>query len=295
MISGIKDVVLVGHLGWEYIYKERKSRKDFPGGSALRFAIFSNPWLKIRLFSVAGSKERWSMTLKSLSKVGIDTTAVKFLDKEIQFFIHYDTNFKVKKFKIENSVITQKIAHFFQKITLKKNNLLHICPLDTKTQSLFIDLAKKKNIPISLQVHFSSLKQEDILNYLRMIRKVDILFLNESEALTLTSKKNKLSAGRAIASHCKGLVFITAAADSVMVFKNGKLLLTCDPIIANEISDVTGAGDAFAAGVVSGLINCSDERKATILGLITANLSLNFDSTLKALDFFMSIYEKKKE
>lgn len=283
-------IFFVGNLGWQSIKIEQK-RRGFPGGAALHFGLFASLWLSIKMFSVAGPKSKWRSLIKQLAALGIDTEGIEYADEEIHFFTEYSRDFQLQEFKIKNPEIMDGVAKLAKKISLEKGSFFHICPLNFKSQLAFVSLANKRKIPVSLQVHFSGVGKETKNKYFRMFKKVDILFLNREEARNLTGKKGILSSGQKLASYCKGLIFITAADKEVVVFKNGNFLVKTKPIVPKKILNVTGAGDAFAAGVLGGLRHFNNIRKALALGLITANLSLQFESTLDTLNYFKSFYE----
>jgi sugar/nucleoside kinase (ribokinase family) len=79
---------------------------------------------------------------------------------------------------------------------------------------------------------------------------VDVLFGNDAEVLALTGATDVDDAARQLATRC-GLVAVT-------VGKSGSILATPDdlvriPVYKVEAVDSTGAGDAYAAGILFGL------------------------------------------
>lgn len=286
-----KEVIFIGNLGQEYV-QIGKIKKNFPGGSALRFAVFSRPWFPAKMFAVAGQEQKWKPILKVLSKNQVDTNLIKFSNKEIVFFVKYNNNFQLQDFKIKNPENMSQLLDYSDKLIFKKNNILHVCPLNTDIQMKFVKLAEKNRIPVSLQLHFTSIKKEIKEEYFKMIKKVKILFLNNREAEILTGEKEPSLAGEKLAKICKGLIFITAAEKDVVVFKNGNKFISFKPFVARKIIDVTGAGDAFAAGTLGGLIQFGNIKNALVLGCMTANLNLN-NPLKEFLEFLKENYDRK--
>lgn len=90
------------------------------------------------------------------------------------------------------------------------------------------------------------------------------------------------------------LVCITMGADGVLIGFNGKLIkyrvLSLDQQQQQTIQNVTGAGDSFAAGVMSQLLkrNFTDIHRTIACGLLAAKLTLTSPNTiseqLKSID-----------
>ncbi|HUF51712.1 MAG TPA: PfkB family carbohydrate kinase [Longimicrobiales bacterium] len=105
---------------------------------------------------------------------------------------------------------------------------------------------------------------------LRLLKRVDLLMVNDSEARQLSGDYNLLRAARWIQAHGPGMVIVKKG-------EHGAILFTRDfaffapgyPL--DEVFDPTGAGDAFAGGFVGYLarVNSSEPvqlRRAMIYG-----------------------------
>ena len=103
---------------------------------------------------------------------------------------------------------------------------------------------------------------------------LDLLFLNETEALALLGRA--LLAEAAVAAlRARGAVSVvlTRGAHSVLVAnENGVTLLPTVPVAA--VSDVTGAGDALVAATLRNLACGQDLISAVSAGLVAAALTL---------------------
>jgi len=123
--------------------------------------------------------------------------------------------------------------------------------------------------------YWISSKPEALQN---VLRKVDIVVINEGEARQFTGEANLVKAARQIVSlGCKRLVIKRG--------EYGVLMFTADSVFAapayplEEVYDPTGAGDTFAGGFMGYLANIgnlSDEgvRQAIVFGSVMASFNV---------------------
>ncbi len=82
-----------------------------------------------------------------------------------------------------------------------------------------------------------------------MLRAVDVLLLNVSEALHVTGEADRDAAGRALAQ-LTPLVVLKSGADGAYAYTQDSILHA--PAIEVNVVDTTGAGDCFNAGFIAG-------------------------------------------
>jgi len=97
---------------------------------------------------------------------------------------------------------------------------------------------------------------------------VDVVILNEEEAHFLSGKKNPVAAAAELLK-LSPLVVIKRGGNGAMAQARGSALVQV-PAIEVEVSDTTGAGDAFAAGFIRSWIAGSDLTDALKGGAILA-------------------------
>lgn len=113
------------------------------------------------------------------------------------------------------------------------------------------ELAKKYNLRLSLDLASYNVV-EDNLEFLKKYVKdfVDIIFANEEEAKSFTGKEPE-EALNELANLCE-IAVVKIGKDGSMV-KRGDEVYKIDPIRVTPI-DTTGAGDAYAAGFLYGMV-----------------------------------------
>jgi len=128
-------------------------------------------------------------------------------------------------------------------------------------------LAKDNGLKISLDMASYNVV-EDNLEFLTSYIKdyVDIIFANEEESKAFTGKEPEESLHE-LAKHCE--IAVVKIGKEGSLIKAGDKQYKVDPIQSNPV-DTTGAGDAYAAGFLYGLVNDYSLSKCGQIGSILA-------------------------
>ncbi len=97
---------------------------------------------------------------------------------------------------------------------------------------------------------------------------VDIVFANEHELRSLFETADFDTGAKALQKHAKLAVVTRSEKGCVVVSRNGLEPVQAMPV--EQVVDVTGAGDLFAAGFLVGLARGKDHRTAARLGALAA-------------------------
>ena len=106
--------------------------------------------------------------------------------------------------------------------------------------------------------------------FIELIRKgtVDIVFANERELHSLYETADFDTATKALGGDAKLAVVTRSEKGCVVVTRDGVESVTAEPV--RKVTDVTGAGDLFAAGFLVGLSRGRDYRTSARLGALAA-------------------------
>ncbi len=162
---------------------------------------------------------------------------------------------------------------------MKKAKWFYLAPLTGLLCDRFEDIvnfAHDNGIKIAVNPSMQqlSLPEEKLKN---ILKKVDILFLNQEEAsfFTKISFKDEKSIFIEIDKICPGVSVMTRGGDGVIV-SDGKYLYSAFPNKDRIIVDTTGAGDSFASGFLADYIRFNgDIEKAIQLGLANSEANLS--------------------
>ncbi|MBU2578771.1 carbohydrate kinase family protein [Patescibacteria group bacterium] len=246
----------------------------FTGGGGTNTACtFSNQGFKTAYCGKIGNDKRGEAILEDLKKFKVDTG---FIKKDKKYLSACSIILSLPH--AERTILIYRGAcHFLQKQDisfneLKKTKWFYLAPLSGEATQLFghlVKFAKENNIKVASNLGDSQLNlKEEILK--PILAQIDILILNEEEASLLSGikkEKEEEEVFKKISDLYKGILVITKDKKGSMV-SDGKYVYSAGapPVLPLE---KTGAGDAFASGFLSGLLQKNDIEYA--IQLATAN------------------------
>jgi sugar/nucleoside kinase (ribokinase family) len=133
-----------------------------------------------------------------------------------------------------------------------------------------IDLAHEagRKVAFTLSDSFCVSRHRDGFNALIDSGRLDILFANEGEIVSLTGEADFDSAVGAAAPRVPLLVVTRGEEGAVAVENGSRVEVPAEPV--DEIVDTTGAGDLFAAGFLAGLSQGRELGDSLRMGAIAA-------------------------
>jgi len=242
------------------------------GGATNTAATFAKQGLRTAVCTKVGQDKRGEALIEELKKLNVETQFIK----------------KDKKYSTAHSIILSSppedrtvliykgACHFMESSDiawrkLKKVKWFYLAPLTGKSAQLFgplVEFAKKNNIKIAANPGNSQLNlNRKILK--PILSQIDILILNIEEASLLAKAEEEIKIIKKLSSLTKGIIVITKQKKGSIVF-DGKYLYKAG-IAAPHILPLekTGAGDAYAAGFLTGFFKKNDIKYA--IQLATAN------------------------
>ena len=234
-------------------------------------------------------------TIHGLARLGVDSGFIgKVGEDELGDFFHYD----MKKSNIEPKLLRTRTDSGRAVALISPDSertfatflgaAIELSPEDLKTEFFkgfdFLhvegylvqnhellkrasDLAKENGLKISLDMASYNVV-EDNIEFLKSYIKdyVDIIFANEEEAKSFTGKEPE-EALEDMASQCE-IAVVKVGKDGSYI-KSGDKKYKAEPVKANPV-DTTGAGDAYAAGFLYGLVKGFDLDKCGQIGSVLA-------------------------
>jgi sugar/nucleoside kinase (ribokinase family) len=125
-----------------------------------------------------------------------------------------------------------------------------------------------RRVAFTLSDSFCVDRHRDGFNQLIDDRKVDILFANEDEIVSLTGESGFDAAVESASKRVKLLV-VTRSEQGAIAVENGRRVdVPAEPVA--QVVDTTGAGDLFAAGFLAGIAQGRDLEQSLRIGAIAA-------------------------
>jgi ribokinase len=102
----------------------------------------------------------------------------------------------------------------------------------------------------------------------QILQVTDVFLPNLDEARALTGQRDLQATLRALGARCPGTVIVTCGEDGSAILEDDKLAVV-EPLTV-EVDSAVGAGDVFAAGVISGFLDDGDPVAAMVRGTAAA-------------------------
>lgn len=115
----------------------------------------------------------------------------------------------------------------------------------------------------------------------RLLTRIDMLILNDSEARMLTKQTSLIKAAKQIRDAGPGYLCIKKGEHGALLFGPEGQFFSCGAYPLEDIHDPTGAGDTFAGGLAGHLASLNEPvvtfdslRKAVVLGSVLASYNV---------------------
>ncbi len=247
------------------------------GGGTNTAATFARQGLKVAYCGMVGEDNFGDSIIKELKEFKIDTEFVKKTNKKstnIAVILTYPGKDRTILVYRGASDILGKNDIPWSKI--KNTKWFYLAPFAGKLANLteeLVDFAKKNKIKIALNPGYNQLTlPRPILE--RILNKIDILILNREEASLLTKipYQKEREVFKKIDGFTKGIAIMTKGGDGIVV-SDGKYLYYAKSL-GLKMVDGTGAGDAFGAGFVSGMMQKHDITYAIQLAMANSGYAI---------------------
>ena len=166
----------------------------------------------------------------------------------------------------------------------KNNEYVFLANIDPQIQAEVLNqVSRPKLVACDTMNYWIENKQEDLL---KLIKRIDVFLLNESESRLLTNQTNLIKAGKEILKLGPKVVIIKKGENGVLLFSDNNVFVA-PAFLLESVFDPTGAGDTFGGGFMGYLAKCRKHdsealRKAVIYGSIMATFAVE-DFSLQRL------------
>lgn len=269
------NILTVGSLAFDSIRSPAGEVDLVIGGAGNFFSIAASFYSKIQLIGVVGN-DFPGEHLKLLQGRGIDTSGVEIVANGKTFHWTGEYNENLNEAKTLSTQLNV-LEHFRPKLSevQKKSKYIFLANNDPSTQEDVLNQAKgHKFIACDTMNFWITGKLEEVR---RVLKKVDLLSINEGEAYLLSKKRTLLEAARTIQGMGPSILMIKRGEYGASLFVGDDVFLApAYPV--ERVVDPTGAGDSFAGAAMGFLVEAGihrdmvrDERKK-VLGLLKRSL-----------------------
>ncbi len=275
-------LLIVGSIGLDDIETPFDKIQNALGGSTTYISLaanyFSGP---VEIVGIVGNdfpKEH----LKMLEDHNIDLEGLEVVEGARTFRYgckyHYDLNVRdslftdLNVFEKFNPVIPEKS---------RKSNFIILGNIAPKLQSRVLDQLEKPKFVVCDTMNFWIEGAKDDL--LKVLPRVNVLIINDSEARLLSKEPNLIKAAHKISKMGPEYLIIKKGEHGALLFGNDQIF-SAPAYPMENIFDPTGAGDAFAGGFSGYLhknwdFSFDNLKRAVIYGSVMASFCVEKFST----------------
>jgi sugar/nucleoside kinase (ribokinase family) len=268
-------ILVVGSLAYDDVQTPYDSRREVLGGAASYFSLAACLYAPVRLMGVVGEDFRPG-DLERLRAKGIDLAGVEHAKgRSFRWLGRYDHDLATAE------TINTDLGVFGDweptvPPAFVDSEFVFLANILPEIQRRMLDQVRRpKAIALDTMNYWIERRREALTD---VMTRVDIVTVNEAEARQFCGTHNVLKAARQILALGPRAVIIKRA-------EYGALLLTADRIFwtpaypLDEVRDPTGAGDAFAGGLLGHIARTGklDDRtlcRAVLHGTVCASFAV---------------------
>ena len=270
------EILVVGSVAFDTIENANGRVKRVLGGAASYSSICASYYAQPSIVAVVGT-DFTEADRAPFIKRGVDLTGLEIKKgKTFHWGGSYDKDFNTAVTKFTDLNVFQD---FNPVLTAEQKNAkaVFLANIDPELQlSVLKQVKKPRLVACDTMNYWISSKKETLM---KVIKKIDILFLNETEARQLTGEYNLVKAGRLLLKQgVKYAIIKLGSNGSMLVSKKG--IAQLPPYILEHVHDTTGAGDTFGGGFTGYLASQKNWntlqaiKRAMMIGNVMASFTI---------------------
>jgi len=272
------SVLVVGSVALDDVKTPVESHANLLGGSASYAAVAASFFSDVRFVGVVGDdfpREHLDyFASRKLDTEGLQIVPGKTFRWSGEY--HWDLNTR-KTLSVELNVFEQFTPTLPG--AYRKTPIVLLANIAPSLQSHVLDQMEESRFVVADTMDlWISIAKDDLL---ALLKRVNLLILNDSEARELTGETSLIRAGNAIRKLGPQFVAIKKGEHGCLLFAEGAFF-SCGAYPLEDIHDPTGAGDTFAGGLAGylsslnlpGTITFEHLRKAVVYGSVLASFNV---------------------
>jgi cytidine kinase len=270
------SLLVVGSVALDSVETPAQRRDDVLGGSAVFFSYAARFFSEVHLLGAVG--EDWPAEhTRMLRDRGIDTAGLQVIPggKTFRWRGKYLPNMNDR----ETLEVHLNVLESFDAVLspeFRRAKFLFLANGTPALQMKVLDQIDEPSLVVADTMDLWINLQRDVL--LRVLRRIDGLVLNDSEAKLLAGDENLVRAGRAVRKMGPKFVIIKKGEHGAMFFgEHETYVLPAFP--TPDVVDPTGAGDSFAGAMMGYLTEQDNFQPATLkqamaYGIVVASFTV---------------------
>lgn len=298
-----EKIVFIGHISIDKV-KNMHGEREQPGGAALYAAIAAKTlYENVGLISAIGRDYKYKQILSIFKSRVIKEVKVP----STYFEINYDEKWGAEYRKARIGAGRYVKAEIIPKYWMTRKNSFHITPMTPSKVERIIDRIKtytpKSMISInSWDGYMKNGRQRRHL--MNIMRKVDLMVLNENEAKLLAQTDSLTQAINIL--KCKMLVITLGSLGAIVKVNDEMMMIPALTGMELKIIDTTGAGDTWCGAFLATYKMTGELTKSIVTASLIATIKctgwgfeelvkLKFHSTDDVVKHILKLKEKTKQ
>lgn len=288
------SILVVGSVALDTVENQFGKVNDSPGGSALYFSSAASFFSPVNVVGVVGTDFDFTI-IDFLKKRNVDLNGI-YVEKGKTFrwggIYHLDINKRDTTFTDLN--VFQNFKPTIPK-SYQDSEYIFLANIDPELQLQVLDQINNPKLVVLDTMNFWINSKKNKVE--EVIRRSDIIILNDEETREFTENPNLLKAGKELLDlGPKYLIIKKGEHGAVLLGKDSFFTVPAFPV--EIVKDPTGAGDSFAGGFVGYLarkknLDITTLRKAIVYGSIIASYNVEDFSFNKLIQLNKNDLEKR--
>jgi sugar/nucleoside kinase (ribokinase family) len=292
------SVLVVGSIALDTVKTPVEEHSDLIGGSASYAALSASFFSPVRLVGVVGNDFPESeFDFWKLRKIDVEGVQ-RANGKTFRWSGEYSWDLNTRETR---SIELNVFEHFKPVLpeAYRQSDFVLLANIEPSLQTHVLDQMERPRFVVADTMDLWIETTRSDLDAL--LRRVDLLILNESEAREMTKETSLIKAGRRIRKFGPRYVAIKKGEHGALLFGEGDQFFSCGAYPLEDIHDPTGAGDTFAGGMAGYLagtvkkVHFNDLRKAMIYGSVLASFCVEAFSLARLRNLTMDEIAKRYE
>lgn len=272
------SVLVVGSIALDTVKTPFEEHADLLGGSASYCAVAASFFSPVNLVGVVGDdfpeEHVEFFRSRGIDLAGLQTVAGKTFRWSGEYMLDMNVretrSVELNVFEHFNPVLPAGWgeARYVLLGNIGPNLQNHVLDQVTDAQFVIAD-----TMDLWINIALDELK--------RLLKRVDLLILNDGEARQLTGQTSLIKAGQQIQAMGPKYVALKKGEHGCLLFGKEGDFFSCGAYPLEDVHDPTGAGDTFAGGLAGYLANTTkgnvqfdDLRKAVVAGSVLASFNV---------------------
>ncbi len=270
------EMLVVGSVAFDTIENANGRAERVLGGAASYASICASYFTKPAVVAVVGTDFTQQYREPFLQR-NVDISSIEVKDGlTFHWGGSYDADFNTAFTKFTDLNV---FKDFKPILTQQQQNAkaVFLANIDPELQLSVLKQVKRPRLVACDTMNYWISSKKDSL--LKVIKQIDILFLNENEARLLTGIYNLIQAGKWLLGKGVKYVIIKLGSNGSMLVSN-KGIAQLPPYILEHVHDTTGAGDTFGGGFTGYLASQKNWsslqaiKRAMMIGNVMASFTI---------------------